>query len=133
MLGHAAVRERGCQRLHVGVIPVDQLPVHERFHVAAIPHRGEEVRDEHDSSGLGHLEHAARERGGNRRAEVVEQPGRVDKVELAEIHLAGENLTDRSFPRLDAEARVVAGDDRQTHRVLIDRDELRQLSLLDRD
>jgi hypothetical protein len=129
-LRDAAFREGGGQRLHVGVIPVNQPPVHERFHVTAVADRAEEVGDEHDATRLRHLEHAMRERGGDRASQIVEEPGSVDEVELAELHLAGEDLADRSFDRADAEAPVVARDDCETRRILIDGDEFCELPLL---
>jgi len=130
MLGHAAFGECLHQCAHVGVVPVDQPPAHERFHVAAISDRTEEVRNEHHAAWLRHLEHAARERGRNRRAQVVEQPGRVDKIELPQSDLPGEHLTDGSLDRADAELRVVARDHCEARRILIDGDEFVDLSLL---
>ena len=76
---------------------VNQPPVHERLHVPAVRSAGQEVRDEHHAAGPRHLEQPAGECGGDRRAQVIEQAGRVDEVELAGFTLPGENLADRSL------------------------------------
>src|SRR5436190_16181103 len=112
------------------MISVDQVPVHKRFHIAAIFNAFQEIRNQHQASGTSHLKHAAGEGGGYWRVEIIEKTRSINKIKLARFQLSGENLTYRAIHRTHAKASIVVSNNGETGGVLVDGQEVLNLPSL---
>ena len=78
------------------------MPLRHGLHEADVWCLGREIRDEQAAGWRQEFEHPRRERGRYRPVEIVEEPGRVDKVEPLASEAPGQDFPDRAASRSDA-------------------------------
>src|SRR5262245_33553048 len=85
---------------HVAPVPVDELPIHERLHVADIEDAGEKIGDEQPAARAKHLEHGPGEALGCGQGQVIKQAGRVNEIKGSQIQPVRQQLANSGGDRL---------------------------------
>src|SRR6516164_11223403 len=104
------LRDIVSQADHVAAAPVNELPVHERFHVADVEDAGEEIGDEEPAAWAKHLEHGPGKTLGGGQRQIIEQARRVDKIKLSQLNAMCQQLADAGRDGFDAKTAVRALD-----------------------